>query len=491
MNYRRRPIFLAPAMIVLYITLLILGTVYFLGVFFFQTHYLPNTTVGGVSCGFKTASYVEDINTSQISRYSVLVTDRKNNLFVIEGKEFNYQYVNLGEEKAIIEEQNPFLWPIALFKPNTYSLSYSVSYDEEQLEYLVTHLGLFKEDYIEKPENARIELEKDGYKIIPEVNGNSPIAEQVVSEIFDTVRANLDAVTLSDACYVVPEIHSSSSVLLDAASTLDSYLNAVITYNIWDTYEVVFGKEEIMSAIKLDKDFQITLDTSVFDNFVYQKLARPYNTYADKREFKTTNYGTIAIGGGDYGWVVDKKKESAEILKNITAGIPVTREPIWSQTARVGGLNDIGDTYIEVDYNKQILYYYEEGTLVLESLFVSGKPNLTDITKSNASPDGIYEVKYKDSDCFLTGADYRSHVNYFIVFAKNIGFHDATWRKSFGGTLFMTNGSHGCINMPLANAKTLYEKVKKGTPIVAYYHDNNIPTPQEYSFSYVKPPVTQ
>ena len=486
MNYRRRPIFLAPAMIILYITLLIIGTVYFLGVFFFQSHYLPNTTVGNISCGLKEPSYVEDLNTSQVSRYSILVTDRKNNLFVIEGKDFDYKYVNLGEEKTILEEQNAFLWPFALLEQSTYPLSYSVSYDEEQLEYLITHLGLFKEDYIEKPVNACIELEKDGYKIIPESDGNSPITEQIVKEVFDAVAQSSEAVTLSDACYETPEIHSSSPILLDAAGTLDTYLNAVITYNIWDTYDVVFGKEEIMSAIKMDKDFRITLDTSVFDTFVYQKLARPYNTYADKREFKTTLGDTISIGGGDYGWVIDKKKEAAEILNNITAGVPVSREPIWSQTARVGAFNDIGDTYIEVDYTNQILYYYKEGELKLQSSFVSGKPNLSNITKSSASPDGIYEVKYKNKDCFLTGADYRSHVDYFIVFAKNIGFHDASWRKNFGGTIYKTNGSHGCINMPLANAKTLYEEVAKGTPIVAYYREYT-PVPQEYAFSYLKP----
>ena len=372
MYYRRRPFFLAPAMILLYITLFIVLGIYFLGVFFFQTRYLPNTTVGNISCGLKDAKYVEDIISSQVSRYSLLVTDRKEKQFVIEGKEFDYKYVHLGEEQQILDNQNPFLWPIALFEPNTYDLSQSVSYDEDQLEYIVTHMGLFKEDYIDQPVDAYIELEKDGYKIIPEVNGNAPITEQVKTEIFAAISEHKAELTLSDACYEVPKIHTSSAKILDAASTLDKYLNAVVTYDIWDTYEVVFGKEQIMSAIRMDKDFQITLNTAVFDDFVYQKLARPYNTYADKREFKTTLGDTVTIGGGDYGWVVNKTKEAAELHNNILAGVPVTREPIWSQTARVGALNDIGDTYIEVDYSNQTLYYYKEGELVLQSKFVSG-----------------------------------------------------------------------------------------------------------------------
>lgn len=463
MYYRRRPFYLAPAMIILYITLFLLLGIYFAGVFFFQTHYLPNTTVGSISCGLKSPDYVEEQNSARTSRYSLLVTDRKNTLFVLEGKEFGYKYVQLGEEQQILEKQNAFLWPAALFSPNTYTLSHSVSYDHEQLAYIIEHLGLFKEDYIEPPVDAYIELKKDGYTIVPAVDGNTPIIEQIASEITDAVSTGLDSLTLSSACYSAPAIHSSSSVILEAASTIDTYLNGIITYNIWDVYQEEFGREEIMSAIRIDKDFQITLNTAVFDDFAY-KLAKAYNTYGDKREFKTSLGDTVIIGGGDYGWVVNKPKEAAEILNNVTSGTPVTREPIWSQTAREAGPNDIGNTYIEVDYTNQHLYYYKEGELVLESDFVSGGMN-----KGNGSPDGIFDVNYKQRNATLVGENYSSKVDYFIVFAYNVGFHDASWRKTFGGDIYLNKGSHGCINMPIKNAEALYDSVSKGTPIVAYY----------------------
>ena len=105
--YRRRSVFLSPIMIILCITVIILAVVYFAGVFFFQSHYLPNTTVGNVECGLKGYEYVEDINESQTARYSLLVTDRKGTLYVIEAKDFDYKYVNLGEEAQILENQNP------------------------------------------------------------------------------------------------------------------------------------------------------------------------------------------------------------------------------------------------------------------------------------------------------------------------------------------------------------------------------------------------
>ena len=38
---------------------------------------------------------------------------------------------------------------------------------------------------------------------------------------------------------------------------------------------------------------------------------------------------------------------------------------------------------------------------------------------------------------------------------------DATWRNSFGGTIYKTNGSHGCVNLPKNAAKTIYENISK------------------------------
>ena len=49
-----------------------------------------------------------------------------------------------------------------------------------------------------------------------------------------------------------------------------------------------------------------------------------------------------------------------------------------------------------------------------------------------------------------------------------IGIHDASWRSQFGGKIYLTSGSHGCINTPLDNVIKLYNRVKIGTPVVIY-----------------------
>lgn len=484
---RRRSIFLSPIMILLYITIILLVIVYFGISYYFQTHYLPNTTVGNVECGMKTPEYVEKETANQIGRYSLLVKDRKETLYVIEGSKFDYVYVNQGEEEAILESQNAYTWPLALFEDSTYTLSYSVSYDETKLQAMIDKLGIFHEDYIDQPIDAFIQINTDGYTIVPEVMGNVPIAEQISQEIFDAVKSSLTSLTLSSACYVTPNTYSSSEIILNAANTMDNYLKAVITYDIEGSDEV-FGKEEIMSALTIDADYQISINTSKIEKYV-QHLASTYNTYGDKREFKTSLGDTVIIGGGDYGWVIAKSKEAAQILEDLAGGAPVTREPIYEQTAAQSGLYDIGDTYIEVDYTNQHMWFYKEGELILESDLVSGN-----MKTGNGSPDGVFKIREKLRNRILVGEDYESPVDYFLTFAYNVGFHDANWRSKFGGDYYLKNGSHGCLNMPYDTVKEMYDIVPKNTPVVAYYREevvltsNNCKVSNAYSY---KEPVEE
>jgi len=55
-----------------------------------------------------------------------------------------------------------------------------------------------------------------------------------------------------------------------------------------------------------------------------------------------------------------------------------------------------------------------------------------------------------------------------MPFNGNIGFHDAYWRSEFGGKIYKTSGSHGCINMPPAAAKVMFENIKRGVAVLVY-----------------------
>ena len=48
------------------------------------------------------------------------------------------------------------------------------------------------------------------------------------------------------------------------------------------------------------------------------------------------------------------------------------------------------------------------------------------------------------------------------------GLHDASWRSSFGGSIYVYNGSHGCVNLPSSAAAELYEIIDVGCPVLIH-----------------------
>lgn len=117
--------------------------------------------------------------------------------------------------------------------------------------------------------------------------------------------------------------------------------------------------------------------------------------------------------------------------------------------------------YIEVAIKKQKLYYYEFDKLVLESDVVTGINDKT--------PYGTFKIINKARNIILRGINYNSFVEYWIDFKDHtFGFHDASWRSEFGGEIYLTNGSHGCVNMPKDKVKELYNLIAIGTPV--YIH---------------------
>ena len=122
----------------------------------------------------------------------------------------------------------------------------------------------------------------------------------------------------------------------------------------------------------------------------------------------------------------------------------------------------------------------------METDIVSGN-----LSTQNGSVDGVYTISNKERDRTLSGENYDTDVKFFMPFAYNIGIHDASWRHGvFGGTLYKTSGSHGCINVPPDFAKKLFNSVDNGTPVIAYYREKvkltNTAAQISNAYSYVK-----
>lgn len=122
------------------------------------------------------------------------------------------------------------------------------------------------------------------------------------------------------------------------------------------------------------------------------------------------------------------------------------------------------NTYIDVDLTAQHVTYILDGNIAFESDCVSG-----DVSKHRSTPTGTFAIYGHVPGQYLTGPTWRNWVDYWMPFSPGgCGLHDATWRKKFGGEIYKTNGSHGCVNLPHDKAKELFDMVGIGTVVIVH-----------------------
>ena len=118
---------------------------------------------------------------------------------------------------------------------------------------------------------------------------------------------------------------------------------------------------------------------------------------------------------------------------------------------------------MEISLKDQRMWMYKDGQLIVDTPVVTGNHS-----KGWDTPTGVYAVDAKKSPAVLTGEDYASDVTFWLPINGNVGIHDADWREEFGGDLYLTEGSHGCINTPYDQAEIIYNNIEIGAPVVVY-----------------------
>ena len=270
---------------------------------------------------------------------------------------------------------------------------------------------------------------------------------------------------------------ASGSTIFCAGQTSEAEQKKVVNpYEKGGTYEnmkiiykfgrsrVVLTADDVVDWVRYWPDGHWDIDDARIAEYV-EDLQNHFDTWNRAKVFETTGGKTIWLSG-DYGWRLDRDKEVKEISKLLRRN-GTTIHALHFLTEAVSRQNhtrDYGDSYVEIDLSRQVLWLYEKGKVTVRSDIVSGMMN-TD----RQTPGGIFCVKYKQSPAVLRGADYTSPVTYWMPFNGGIGLHDASWQPNFGGDLCYTRGSHGCINLPLEKAKKIYEKIEKGFPVICYY----------------------
>ena len=445
------------------VVLVILAVVYVTIGFYFREHFCFRTTVDGIPIGGKSAADVESLVREKIDGYSLTLAGREGGSDVIASVDVGLTPVFDGEIEQLLQNQNGFAWGFKLLRPDDYLLDSAVSYDAAKLDEVLKQLAMLAPGSEREPADAHYSDYKadTGYELVPADYGTTLDREKLraaVEEAMLTLRETLDLD--QSGCYVEPKVQDDDTGLLSLIESLNEHIGVTVTYDLIEQTEVL-DRETIHTWLSVENG-RVKLDEEAVGEYV-KELGRKYNTAYKPKTFLSSYDEEVTIQNSVYGWRIDREAETAQLLEDIRGGKDVTREPVYAQTANSHGENDFGDSYVEINLTKQHLFCYKDGELIVESDFVSGN-----VSNGNATPTGVFPLTYKTLDATLRGENYATPVKYWMPFNGNVGMHDANWRRSFGGTIYKTGGSHGCINLPPAVAAQIYEVVEKGYPVLVY-----------------------
>lgn len=430
----------------------------------FSFHFNKNTYIDGQNVSYHTVKSVKNTIDTYMSEYTLSVNGRDHASFVISPEDIDMTIQAVSNEKSIKKNQNGFLWFLYLNNMRKdYKTSYKVTYDKEKLYQFLKDQDCMQEKNMEKPKDAYVVVEKSEAVIIPETEG-SYLDTDKVQEVIETALEQVKATTDLDkeACYENAEITADSKEIADRKKALETYLAVQINYSIdrvsWTLDASTFGDWLYYDAGKW-KFKKKSVQAYV------EQLAETYDTVGTTRTFQTYTGRYVEETGSRYGWKIDVEAETKGLRETLASGRSQERTPEFSQTgAAYTKSDDIGYSYVEVDLSNQHVYLIVSGKLVTDSPCVTGC-----VKNGHGTPDGLYSVTYKESPSVLRGEDYETKVNFWMPFNRGIGLHDATWRNEFGGDIYYSSGSHGCVNLPYKKAAVIYENIYAGMPVICYY----------------------
>lgn len=438
---------------------------------YFGSHFMFNTKINGTDYSMTSAGSVEADMKEKVNDYVLTLKESDGTTEEIKGSDIGVAYESSDEVTELMKKQNNWMWITSLWKKNEIETNIGVTYDENALAEKLQSLNCMSEDGKVASENAKPVFKDGKFEVQPEVVGTKLNAEKFSEQVAKAIDGFQTELDLKETeCYDDPKYTSDSKEVKEAVDTMNNYLKATVTYDFNPHTEVV-DAAKISEWLSVDDNMKVTFNEAAVGDYV-MALADKYNTIGSTRTFTSGSGASVSVSGGSFGWQIDQESETAKLIENIKNGETVTREPeYYSRGKTHEDGNDIGTTFAEVDLTNQVMYYVKDGQVAMKANVVTGNPNT-----NHGTPAGVHFILYKESPSVLRGDrqtsgeyEWETEVQYWMPFTSDgCGFHDATWQPTFGGDRYLTNGSHGCVNMSLDEASQLYNMIQTGDPVVVH-----------------------
>lgn len=433
---------------------------------YYRSSFPVNTWINGVYCTGKTLEQVNEELTAQTALPLLTIEEADGTQWQIALSDAETRVDYRAALKKYLRQNASFLWMQNLDEPVSATLEEAqYTWNHEKLQALFEGLG-FVQEADSAAEGVAIELTEEGY-VLRDGNTERLDTGKAFAYVEDCLSKGETYVALqSGGCYETLEDDARDRTMRALWRQLEGLFACNVVYDMGA--ERIPLTPVILSRFVTVGEEGLSLNPIGIEEWVAE-LAASYDTVNTTREFAATRGDTVQVSYVTYGTQLDTEAEVQWLTETLWENPEARAQteyhvPAYLKEGFVRGLDDIGDTYIEVDMTQQHMYYYVEGELALDTDVVTGNTG-----RKMGTPEGINYVYNKQRNRVLRGADYATPVKYWMPVKGAVGIHDASWRKTFGGEIYQTNGSHGCINTPSDVMAELYDMVEIGTPVVMFY----------------------
>ncbi len=458
------------------IVVLVLLIVYLAGMLYYNDKFLNGTMVNGSDVGGMTLQKANDQLSKKVNGQSLKLIFNDGQNEVLQSAQLGVSYNKDNSLNQLMKNQNKWAWFIGFFKNEKNTLTDLIQISDENLTNGIASMEHAKEENQIAPTDAYIQYKDGSFSIIEETLGSKFNIEELVKNIKVALSEGKQQLDVTKANgYVKPQVYKDDQDLNNQLKAANEYCLSAITYTTPKGKEIVLDGSTLITWLSKQDDGSYTKDESVFKEkltaFV-KELASQYNSIGATRTFTGKDGQSHTVSGGTYGFRVSTDSEVSALLKMINENKSENnRIPEHTGQLPSGENGGLGTTYLEINITKQHLWFVKDGSVVLESDFVSGKES----DPTRLTPSGTYYIYNKERNRVLRGTkqpngkyEYESPVSYWMPFNKGIGLHDASWRSTFGRDIYINSGSHGCINLPTGFAGSLYSQIYVNLPVVVY-----------------------
>lgn len=458
------------------IVVLVLLVVYLAGMLYYNDKFLNGTMVNGSDVGGMTLQKANDQLSKKVNEQSLKLIFNDGQSEVLQSAQLGVSYNKDNSLNQLMKNQNKWAWFIGFFKNEKNTLTDLIQISDENLTNGIASMEHAKEENQIAPTDAYIQYKDGSFSIIEETLGSKFNTEELVKNIKVALSEGKQQLDVTKANgYVKPQVYKDDQDLNNQLKAANEYCLSTITYTTPKGKEIALDGSTLITWLSKQDDGSYTKDESVFKEKItafVKELASQYNSIGATRTFTGKDGQSHTVSGGTYGFRVSTDSEVSALLKMINENKSENnRIPEHTGQLPSGENGGLGTTYLEINITKQHLWFVKDGSVVLESDFVSGKES----DPTRLTPSGTYYIYNKERNRVLRGTkqpngkyEYESPVSYWMPFNKGIGLHDASWRSTFGRDIYINSGSHGCINLPTGFAGSLYSQIYVNLPVVVY-----------------------